>query len=71
MDKNFEEALNSFDFHKVQRVMEFLDWQWATDSGLQVPTVLEMRATVISLYESTKKVSSWGRNTGCCSIWGI
>lgn len=28
MNDKIEEILNNFDFNKVKRVMEFLDWKW-------------------------------------------
>jgi hypothetical protein len=64
LDKNFEEALNSFDFHRVQSVMEFMGWEWITNSGLMLPDVLEMRATVISLYNDIHEY--YHKKRRCC-----
>jgi hypothetical protein len=33
--------LDNFDFNKVQRVMEFLQWEWSSSAG--VPTVYDLR----------------------------
>jgi hypothetical protein len=53
--------MDNFDFHKVHRVMEFMNWQW---SGEVVPSVSEMRKEVRRLLlESMKgrdQVSSGG-----------
>ena len=35
-----DDIMDNFDFHKVHRVMEFMNWQW---SGEVVPSVSEMR----------------------------
>lgn len=34
--KMLVETLNNFDFEKVEKVMEFLDWRWVSANG-QVP----------------------------------
>ena len=36
-----QECLDNFDFNKVQRVMEFLQWEWSSSAG--VPTVYDLR----------------------------
>jgi hypothetical protein len=47
---NFEQALNRFDFSKVWRVMNFLDWQWFDAGG--VPTQDRAIVMVRGLFES-------------------
>jgi hypothetical protein len=39
---NFEEALNNFDFTKVNSIMTFLDWEWSGKNGMHVPSIVEM-----------------------------
>ena len=45
-----EDILDEFDFHRVQKVMDFLDWQWATAVD-GVPSVGEMRRQARKLLE--------------------
>ena len=46
---NLKEALGWFDFSKVYRVMNFLDWKWAGSSD--TPTQYEMIEAVEELFE--------------------
>ena len=41
--QDIETILDEFDFHKVQKAMEALDWTWASSAG--VPTIGELRKT--------------------------
>jgi hypothetical protein len=53
------EVMERFDFEKVQRTMEFLNWKWAnTSAGNSTPTVEELESEayrqlheVIRIYE--------------------
>jgi hypothetical protein len=38
-----------FDFEKVQRVMEFLNWTWANEGG--VPSIASLKTTARDLLE--------------------
>lgn len=71
LDKNFEDSLNSFDFHKVERVMELLNWRWVTDGGLEIPSILEMRDTVISLYKNILRYYEPNTQTAITSAGGF
>ena len=45
-----DDVMDSFDFHKVHKVMKSLNWQWAfTDNG--VPEVYELRREARRLLE--------------------
>ncbi len=43
------EIMDTFDFERVQKVMEFLDWKWASAYTSRVPTVVQLRYTALSL----------------------
>ena len=45
IDKRIEDIMDSFDFDEVHRVMEMLDWKWASavESEDGVPTKYELR----------------------------
>lgn len=38
-----DEIMDEFDFAKVQRVMQFLNWEIHTNEGLKVPDEVELR----------------------------
>jgi len=37
-----EYCLNTFNFERVHKVMEQVDWRWATRDGLKVPTIVQL-----------------------------
>ena len=37
-----EYCLNTFNFERVHKVMEHVDWVWATRDGYQVPTIVQL-----------------------------
>jgi len=37
-----EYCLNTFNFERVHKVMEQVEWQWATRDGLKVPTIVQL-----------------------------
>lgn len=41
--EDIEHILDEFDFHKVQKAMEALNWTWATSDG--IPDIGELRKT--------------------------
>ena len=48
-------VLDSFDFEKVAKVMEFLDWQYTTGPSIEdriVPDIATLRATVVNLFRT-------------------
>lgn len=37
-----EYCLNTFNFERVHKVMEQVNWMWATRDGLKVPTIVQL-----------------------------
>ena len=37
-----EYCLNTFNFERVHKVMEHVEWRWATRDGLKVPTIVQL-----------------------------
>ena len=55
-DSFIDEALDSFDFEKVHKVMTFLTWIWAPH--YEVPTIKEMRQVTRRLLQEVENNSS-------------
>jgi hypothetical protein len=48
IDNTIEDIIDEFDFEKVKKVMDFLDWKWhAAEDG--VPRIAELRKSARSL----------------------
>ena len=68
LQSHIDEVMDEFDFSKVQKVMEFLRWEWASaEEG--VPREAELRKKVRFLMEqcyqqSLKYQKDWGTGTG-------
>ena len=43
IDKKIKKIMKHFDFEKVHKVMELLDWKWKTEEGLEVPSVKQLK----------------------------
>ena len=43
IDKKIKKIMKHFDFEKVHRVIELLDWKWKTEEGLEVPSVKQLK----------------------------
>ena len=56
-----DDIMDNFDFHKVHRVMEFMNWQWR---GEGVPSVSEMRKEARRLLLSSMKDSGQASTGG-------
>lgn len=52
------DVMDEFDFHKVQKIMETLDWKWALEDALRVPTESEVRKFARRLLEDAIKRNS-------------
>ena len=39
VNKMIDDIMDEFDFNRVETVMEFMDWKWAGDNGLERVTV--------------------------------
>jgi hypothetical protein len=37
-----EYCLNTFNFERVHKVMEQVEWRWTTRDGLKVPTIVQL-----------------------------
>ena len=64
LENNFEIALNSFDFKIVRCVMMYMDWEWATARGMDVPKIEEMEASVRRSFSSLIKRNSKAIRSG-------
>ena len=56
-----EDILDKFDFGKVQKAMELLEWTWA---GQGYPKIGEMRETARGLLKNLKSLDEGGVGTG-------
>ena len=72
------EEMADYDFERVHKVMEMLDWRWldTTKPGYCVPDVFDLRKTVISLfftcfntYLKNNKDCACGTGGFSCSLW--
>ena len=43
VEKRLDDIMDNFDFDRVHKTMELLDWHWATSKDGGVPTVDEIR----------------------------
>jgi hypothetical protein len=46
LEQHVDEVMDWFDFNKVKKVMDFLDWKWTMDCGSAVPEIADMRKLV-------------------------
>ena len=66
IQNKIDEILDNFDFVKVHKVMEHLDWKWSTENGVRIPTIQELRVEARGLLKSTIK-----ENISCISTGGF
>lgn len=59
-----EEVIENFDFVKVHKVMESLNWTWVNKN--KIPSIKKMKKHVRELYEDCKK-----NKLDCCSSGGF
>ena len=58
-----EDILDAFEFERVKKTMEALDWRWA--GSYSVPSIGEMRATARQLFADLMENPTWdGAATG-------
>jgi len=50
-----DNIMDNFDFEKVHRVMEYLDWKWAGIDGYGVPNIYELRKRARMLIKEAVK----------------
>ena len=58
--QDIEHILDEFDFYKVHKAMEALDWTWASSAG--VPTIGEMRRCARMLFKHAVEADSSSPN---------
>lgn len=65
-----EKVIENFDFVKVHKVMESLNWTWVTKKKKKkkkkIPSIKKMKKHVRELYEDCKK-----NKLDCCSSGGF
>ncbi len=52
-----EEVMEDFRFKRVHDTMAFLNWKWATTTGGEVPTIIELRRAARQLMVETCKLA--------------
>lgn len=58
-EEAIEEIMDEFDFHKVRKVMEFLDWKWSADDEgnfSDVPSGARLRKMARSLLKEAARL---------------
>lgn len=63
MNVQIAQVLGEFDFQKVRRVMELLDWRWA-DAENGIPEIHEMVAVATRLLVDLKDFETHENSTG-------
>ena len=51
-DDMVEEIMSNFDFEKVKKIMDYLDWRWRNDTT--TPTIKELRKTALDCLNVVK-----------------
>ena len=65
LEENFRKVLNSFDFVLVQKVMEFMKWEWSAHQ--RSPNLVELKEMAKSLFqEAMENVFETSRETVSC-----
>ena len=75
MNSNYTEAVSTFDFRRVKKVVDVLDWKWAKlgQVGLSIPSIEDMYVVVDRLFddivEGLKNKSEFAtRNISTCGF---
>jgi len=56
VEEQIDDIMDDFDFDKVHKIMEFLNWEWITDEdGTQVPYISDLRKRARSLLRIAAK----------------
>ena len=52
MTKNYAEAVLAFDFRRVKKCIDVLEWKWAIiEKGLSIPSIDDMYVVVDTLFD--------------------
>jgi len=66
IELKIDNIINNFDFEKVNRVMQFLDWKWAL-TDYRIPTIKELKNHAYNiLKEATSKALKNGEWSVAC-----
>lgn len=68
-EERFDFAISKFDFHKIELVMQALNWKWWGSPDF--PTTEEMEEVVRDLYESCLEEHEKGNSWPNCSSGGF
>lgn len=63
VQNQIDEIMDWVDFHKIQRVMEFLEWKWADVDGTGIPNVAQLRSQARRLLKEAVQ-RKWDVGTG-------
>lgn len=56
VNKMIDDIMDEFDFNRVETVMEFMDWKWAGDNGLEYVTVDMLKKTAKRLLKEAAEL---------------
>ena len=73
-DRMMDAVIDEFDFEKVHRAMEALDWIWMTtrDDGFELPSVSRLKATARELMRSAYRCwNKFGYSYGEAASGGL
>ena len=51
LSEKFNKILKTFDFPKVVKIMQFLDWKWGMSRGQEVPNLDDMKEMCCTLFD--------------------
>jgi len=58
LNARIEYILNNFDFHKVHKAMEILNWRWVTCDEDEAPPITKLREEARRLLEEVYKMKT-------------
>jgi hypothetical protein len=62
--QNLKEVMDNFDFKKVHKVMQILNWTWGSYGKEKVPSITELKKTAKKLLKQAEKNSYGNVGTG-------
>lgn len=60
MEQNYTEAVSTFDFQRVKKCVDVLQWKWYRIGSARIPTIEDMYVVVDNLFD---KIISGLKNT--------
>lgn len=67
--QDVEPLMSEFDFEKVQRVMEMIDWKWSHPEPAHVPSVDELKECVRKLWAQVVESKGGSSRTGGFEVY--